>query len=99
MRALLLTTETKVILTRIRTYGWTLFVFGMSPGEAWRLVKARVERRIQRAGVALQVAKPRGGLSPAPVFRMPYAVCRLPPARYLATTAFFTSRKPGVSRR
>jgi hypothetical protein len=54
VRPLLLTAETQAVLTRIRTYGWTLFVFGMSPGEAWRLVKARVERRIQRAGVALQ---------------------------------------------
>jgi hypothetical protein len=51
---LLLTAETQAILTRIRTYGWTLLVFGMSPGEAWRLVKARVERRIQGAGVAVQ---------------------------------------------
>ena len=51
---MLLTAETQAVLTRVRTYGWTLFVFGMSPGEAWRLVKARVERRIQRAGVALQ---------------------------------------------
>jgi hypothetical protein len=51
---LLLNAETQAVLTRIGTYGWTLFVFGMSPGEAWRLVKARVERRIQRAGVALQ---------------------------------------------
>jgi hypothetical protein len=54
VRPLLLTVETQAVQTRIRTYGWTLFVFGMSPGEAWRLVKARVERRIQRAGVALQ---------------------------------------------
>ena len=53
MRPLLLTAETQAILTRIRTYGWTLCVFGMSPGEAWRLVKARVERRIMDAGVAI----------------------------------------------
>jgi hypothetical protein len=51
---LLLTAETQAILTRVRTYGWTLSVFGMSPGEAWRLIKARVERRIQHAGVAVQ---------------------------------------------
>jgi len=54
VRPLLLNVETQAVLARIRAYGWTLFVFGMSPGEAWRLVKARVERRIQRAGVALQ---------------------------------------------
>ena len=45
MRPLLLSAETQAILTRVRTYGWTLCVFGMSPGEAWRLVKAKVERR------------------------------------------------------
>ena len=54
MRPLLLSAETQAILTRVRTHGWTLSVFGMSPGEAWRLVKARVERRIQDAGVAVQ---------------------------------------------
>jgi hypothetical protein len=54
VRPLPLTAETRAVLTRIRTRGWTLFVFGMSPGEAWRLVKARVERRIQDAGVAVQ---------------------------------------------
>ena len=54
MRPLLLTAETQAVLTRVRTYGWTLSVFGMSPGEAWRLVKARVERRIQNTGVAVQ---------------------------------------------
>jgi len=45
--------QTQAILTRIRTYGWTLSVFGMSPGTAWRLVKARVQRRIMHAGVAV----------------------------------------------
>jgi hypothetical protein len=54
VRPLLLTVETQAVLTRIRAYGWTLFVFGMSASQAWRLVRARVERRIQRAGVALQ---------------------------------------------
>jgi hypothetical protein len=54
VRPLLLTAETQAILTRIRTHGWTLFVLGMSPDQAWRLVKARVERRIQDAGVAVQ---------------------------------------------
>ena len=54
MRPLLLTAQTQAILTRIRTYGWALSVFGMSPGTAWRLVKARVERRVMDAGVAVQ---------------------------------------------
>ena len=53
MRPLLLATETQAILTRIRTYGWTLNVYGMSAGAAWRLVKARAERRIMDAGVAI----------------------------------------------
>jgi len=53
VRPLLLTDQTQAILTRIRTYGWTLSVFGMSAGTAWRLVKARVERRIVDAGVAI----------------------------------------------
>jgi len=53
VRPLPLSAETQAILTRVRTYGWTLLVFGMSPGEAWRLVKARVERRVQDAGVAV----------------------------------------------
>jgi hypothetical protein len=53
MRPLPLTPETQAILTRIRTYGWTLSVFGMSAGTAWRFVKARVERRIMHAGVAI----------------------------------------------
>jgi hypothetical protein len=51
VRPLLLTAETQAVLTRVRTYGWTLLVFGMSPGAAWRLVKARTGRRINRAGV------------------------------------------------
>jgi hypothetical protein len=54
VKPLLLTVETQAVLTRVRTYGWTLFVFGLSPGEAWRLVKARAERRIMGAGVAVQ---------------------------------------------
>ena len=53
MRPLFLTAETQAVLTRIRTYGWTLSVFGMSAGAAWRLVKARVERRIMDTGVAI----------------------------------------------
>ncbi len=53
MKALPLSAETQAIMIRIRTCGWTLCVFGMSRGEAWRLVKARVERRIMDAGVAI----------------------------------------------
>lgn len=54
MRPLPLTAETEAALTRIRTYGWTLSVFGMSQSRAWRLVEARVERRINFAGVMRQ---------------------------------------------
>jgi hypothetical protein len=54
VRPLPLTAETRAILTRIRTHGWTLSVFGMSQGAAWRLVKARVQRRVMAAGVAVQ---------------------------------------------
>jgi hypothetical protein len=54
MRPLPLTPETQTILTRICTFGWTLSVFGMSAGASWRLVKAKVERRVMAAGVAVQ---------------------------------------------
>jgi len=53
VRPLPLTAETQAILTRIRTYGWTLSVFGMSQAAAWRLVKARVHRHVMAAGVAV----------------------------------------------
>lgn len=53
MRPLPLTAETQAILTRIRTYGWTLAVFGMSENAALRLVKARVQWRLMNAGVAV----------------------------------------------
>ena len=53
MRPLPLTAETRAILTRVRTYGWNLSVFGMSQSAAWRLVKARVRSRIMDAGVAV----------------------------------------------
>jgi len=53
VRTLPLTAETQAVLTRIRTYGWTLSVFGMSQDAAWRLVKARVQRRVMDAGVAV----------------------------------------------
>lgn len=54
MRPLPLNAEAEAVLTRIRTYAWTLSVFGMSPSRAWRLVEARVERRINTAGVMRQ---------------------------------------------
>ena len=53
MRPLPLTPETQAILARIRTFGWTLGVFGMSAGASWRLVKASVERRVMNAGVSI----------------------------------------------
>ncbi len=52
MKPLPLTAETQAVFARIRTYDWTLNVFGMSQSRAWRLVKARAERRINRVGVA-----------------------------------------------
>jgi len=53
MRPLPLTAETRAILTRVRTYGWNLSVFGMSQAAAWRLVKTRVQRRVMAAGVTV----------------------------------------------
>lgn len=55
MRPLPLTAETEAILTRIRTYGWTLSVFGKSQAAVWRLVKARTQRRVMDAGVTVIV--------------------------------------------
>ena len=51
MKPLPLTVETQSFLTRIRTHGWVLNVYGQSHSRAMRLVKARVERRIQRSGL------------------------------------------------
>jgi hypothetical protein len=53
MRPLSLTAETQAILTRIRTHGWTLSVLGMSQASAWRLVRARIQRRAMAAGVTV----------------------------------------------
>ena len=53
MRPLPLTDEIQAILTRIRTYGWTLAVYGSSQSAAWRLVKVRVRSRIMDAGVSV----------------------------------------------
>jgi hypothetical protein len=52
MRAIPLTASTQAILDGIRTYAWTLNVYGMSQSRAVRLVKARTEIRINRAGIA-----------------------------------------------
>ena len=54
MRPLPLTPETRAVFARICTYGWTLRVFGMSQSQVWRLVEARIENRINAAGVAVQ---------------------------------------------
>jgi hypothetical protein len=54
VKPLPLTAETLAVLSRIRDYGWTLSVHGMSHGRTMRLVKARTERRINNAGTALQ---------------------------------------------
>jgi hypothetical protein len=51
MRALPLSASTQAILDRIRTYEWTLCVYGMNHSRAVRLVKARTEVRINRAGI------------------------------------------------
>ncbi len=51
MRTLLLSAATQAILDRVRTYEWTLDVYGMSQSRAVRLVKARTEIRINKAGI------------------------------------------------
>jgi len=51
MRDLPLSAATQAILDRIQTCGWTLDVYGMSQSRAVRLVKARTEIRINKAGV------------------------------------------------
>lgn len=51
MRSLPLTAATQAILDRIKTYEWTLDVYGMSQSRAVRLVKARTEIRINKAGI------------------------------------------------
>ena len=54
MKPLSLTAETQAVFARIRTYDLALRVFGMSQSQAWRLVEARVENRINAAGVAVR---------------------------------------------
>jgi hypothetical protein len=51
VRTLLLSAATQAILDRIKTYEWTLDVYGMSQSRAVRLVKARTETRINKAGI------------------------------------------------
>lgn len=52
MKPLVLSAGTQAILHPIRTYGWTLNVYGMSQSRALRLVKARTDLRINKAGVS-----------------------------------------------
>jgi hypothetical protein len=52
VKPLALSAETQAILRRIRTYGWTLNVYGMSSSQSLRLVKARTDIRINKAGVS-----------------------------------------------
>jgi len=54
VKPLPLTPETQAVFARIRTYDWTLRVFGMTQGQAWRLVETSVKNRIDAAGVAVQ---------------------------------------------
>lgn len=51
MRELTLSARTQAIFDRIRTYAWTLNVYGMSQSRALWLVKARTDSRINKAGV------------------------------------------------
>ena len=51
MRVIPLSAATQAILERIKTYAWTLNVYGMNQSHAVRLVKARTENSISRAGI------------------------------------------------
>ncbi len=51
MRALLLSATSQAILDHIKTYPWTLNVYGMSQSRAVKLIKARTEGRINKAGI------------------------------------------------
>jgi hypothetical protein len=53
MRELVLSVEIQTIFNRIRSYHWTLNVYGMSPSRALWLVKAQTQARINRTGVTL----------------------------------------------
>ena len=51
MRSLTLSAETQAIFDRIRSYTWTLNVYGMSQSRAFWLVRARTQTRINQAGI------------------------------------------------
>ena len=45
MKLLSLASETRAVFARICTYKWTLLVFGMTQGQAWRLVTRALRAR------------------------------------------------------
>ena len=51
MRELALSAQTQAIFDRIKSYAWTLNVYGLSSSRAEWLVKARTRARIHKAGV------------------------------------------------
>ena len=51
MRDLTFSAETQAISDRIRSYTWTLNVYGMSQSRALWLVRARTQTRINQAGI------------------------------------------------
>jgi hypothetical protein len=51
MRELKLSAQTQAIFDRIKSYAWTLNVYGLSSSRAEWLVKARTRARIHKAGV------------------------------------------------
>ena len=51
MRELALSAQTQAIFDRIKSYTWTLNMYGMSRSRALWLVKARTEARMNKAGV------------------------------------------------
>ena len=51
MRELALSAQTQAIFDRIKSYAWTLNVYGLSSSRAEWLVKARTQARIHKAGV------------------------------------------------
>jgi hypothetical protein len=51
MRELALSAQTQAIFDRIKSYAWTLNVYGMSSSRAEWLVKARTRARIHKAGI------------------------------------------------
>ena len=51
MRELAFSAKTQAILGRIKSYAWTLNVYGLSQSRAEWLVKARARARIHKAGV------------------------------------------------